>query len=368
MKVMLTGGAGYIGTHTAVAFVEAGHEVCIVDNYSNSSKEAVRRVERIVRREINTYEVDCCDLTSLGFVMAKERPDCIIHLAGYKVAGESIEKPLEYYRNNIDSALTILEAMKLYSVKRLVFSSSAAVYGDENITPNTEDMPRGRCVTPYGWTKSMIEQILEDAVKADPSISVAILRYFNPVGAHESGLIGEDFKEVPTNIMPCIMQVASGKRDGLTVYGGDYDTPDGSCRRDFIHVMDLAEGHVKAAEYISDITKPRMGSEIFNLGTGRPYSVIELIDTFGRECGVHVDYNIGDRREGDIADSYADPRKAEALLGWRARRSIEDMCRDSWKWQVNNPEGYSILETDEEGVEEEEVEESYGEEYRFNLF
>lgn len=352
MKIMLTGGAGYIGAHTAVALIEAGYEVCIVDNYSNSSEEVNRRVEEITGHKIRAYEVDCCDLTGLNFVVANERPDCIVHLAGYKVVSESIEKPVEYYRNNIDSTLTIIEAMKRNNINNLVFSSSAAVYGENNSVPNSEDMLRGRCKAPYGWTKNMIEQMLEDIVFADSSLSVVILRYFNPVGAHESGLIGEDPKGVPTNLMPLITQVAFGKRDKLTIFGNDYDTPDGTCRRDLIHVMDLAYGHVKAVEYANN----NRGIEIFNLGTGEPYSVLELVNAYSRACGKPINYEFGERRIGDVPESYANPSKANAVLGWTAQRGIDEMCLDSWNWQKKNPEGYIATEIDGNDEDEEAYE------------
>lgn len=352
MKIMLAGGAGYIGSHTAISLIEAGHEVFVVDNFSNSSEEAVRRVERITGACVPVYEADCCDLTSVSMIMGKERPDSVVQMAGYKAVGESVAKPVEYYRNNLDSTLTILEAMKLNGVKSIVFSSSATVYGEENPVPYTEDMPRGRCSNPYGWTKSMIEQILEDAAKADPELSVVLLRYFNPVGAHESGLIGEDPQGIPNNLMPYITQVAVGRREKLTVFGGDYDTPDGTCRRDYIHVMDLAYGHALAVAYSAD----HKGSEIFNLGTGIPYSVLDMVNAFSEACGKPLNYAIGDRRAGDLQDCWADSTKALKVLGWEAKRGIREMCADSWNWQRNNPNGYlknEDLDGDEASSEDE---------------
>ena len=344
MKAILTGGAGYIGSHTAVAMLEAGHEVAVVDNYYNSSAEAIRRVEKITGKSVSMYEADVADKSKMKEILAGEMPDCIIHFAGLKAVGESVEKPVEYYRNNIDTTLTLLECMKELGLGNIVFSSSATVYGEDNIPPFTENMPKGSCTNPYGWTKWMQEQILTDAQKASAGdasggsagLSVVLLRYFNPVGAHESGLIGEDPKGIPNNLMPYISQVAVGRRDHLTVFGDDYDTPDGTCRRDYIHVMDLAEGHVKAAEYCA----AHRGTEVINLGTGEPYSVLDMVKAFGEACGKPVKYEIGPRRAGDVQDSWADADKAKELLGWKASRGIREICRDAWKWQSSNPEGY----------------------------
>ena len=355
MKMLLTGGAGYIGSHTAVALLDAGHEVSVVDNYVNSSAEAISRVEQITGKSVKLYEADCCDKARMFEILKAEMPDCIIHFAGLKAVGESVEIPVEYYRNNIDSTLTLLECMRELGLKSIVFSSSATVYGEDNIPPFTEGMPKGACTNPYGWTKWMQEQMLTDAAaasasdKADKSadatgprawktpLSVVLLRYFNPVGAHESGLIGEDPQGIPNNLMPYISQVAVGRRDHLTVFGNDYDTPDGTCRRDYIHVMDLAEGHVKAAEYAVS----HEGSEVFNLGTGDPFSVLEMVDAFGKASGNPVKYEIGPRRAGDVQDSWANADKAKEVLGWEAKRGIDEICRDAWNWQSHNPQGYS---------------------------
>lgn len=343
MKTLLTGGAGYIGSHTAVAMLEAGHEVAVVDNYYNSSPEAIRRVEEITGKKVSLYEADVSDKAKMSGILRAEKPDCIIHFAGLKAVGESVVKPVEYYRNNIDTTLTLLECMKEEGLTNIVFSSSATVYGDDNVPPFTEAMPKGACTNPYGWTKWMQEQILTDAWFAGTKessaeeLSVVLLRYFNPVGAHESGRIGEDPQGIPNNLMPYISQVAVGRRDHLTVFGDDYDTPDGTCRRDYIHVMDLAEGHVKAAEY----AVLHKGTEVFNLGTGNPYSVLDMVKAFGRACGHPVKYEIGPRRAGDVQDSWANADKAREILGWEAKRGIDEICRDAWNWQSSNPQGYA---------------------------
>jgi len=337
MKTLLTGGAGYIGSHTAVAMLDAGHEVAVVDNYINSSAEAVSRIEQITGKKVSLYEADVADKDAMKRILEAEQPDCVIHFAGLKAVGESVQKPVEYYRNNIDTTLTLLETMKEAGVSRIVFSSSATVYGDDNVPPFTETMPKGACTNPYGWTKWMQEQMLTDAAKATEGLSVVLLRYFNPVGAHESGMIGEDPQGIPNNLMPYISQVAVGRRDHLTIFGNDYDTPDGTCRRDYIHVMDLAEGHVKAAEYALDHT----GTEVFNLGTGNPYSVLDMVQAFSEACGHPVKYEFGARRAGDVQDSWANADKAKEILGWTAKRGIAEMCRDSWNWQSKNPNGYS---------------------------
>ena len=343
MKTLLTGGAGYIGSHTAVAMLNAGHEVVVVDNYANSSPEAIARVEKITGNKIALYEADVADKVKVMEILKAEMPDCIIHFAGLKAVGESVEMPVEYYRNNIDTTLTLLECMRELGLTNFVFSSSATVYGEDNVPPFTEDAPKGMCTNPYGWTKWMQEQMLTDAAKASATgddwkepLSVVLLRYFNPVGAHESGMIGEDPQGIPNNLMPYISQVAVGRRDHLTVFGDDYDTPDGTCRRDYIHVMDLAEGHVKAAEYAVE----HKGSEVFNLGTGSPYSVLEMVEAFSRACGHAVAYEIGARRAGDVQDSWADASKAKAVLGWEASRGINEICHDAWNWQSHNPQGY----------------------------
>ena len=336
MKVLLAGGAGYIGSHTAVELLNAGHEVIIVDDYSNSCPEAIKRVEQITGKQVTSYKADVKDKAALEKIFAAQHIDCVIHFAGLKAVGESIAKPVLYYRNNIDTTLTLLECMAAHDVKQLVFSSSATVYGESCTMPCVETMPRGCCTNPYGWTKVMMEQILEDTAKANPAMSVVLLRYFNPVGAHASGLIGEDPQGIPNNLMPFVTQVAVGKREKLTVFGGDYDTPDGTCRRDFIHVMDLANAHLRALEYAAS----HKGVEIFNVGTGKPYSVLEIIKTFETTNNVKINYEIGPRRAGDIPEVWADASKAARLLGWQARFSLADMCRDAWCWQSKNPQGY----------------------------
>ena len=336
MRILLAGGAGYIGSHTAVELLNAGHEVIIVDDYSNSCPEAIRRVEQITGKQVTSYEADVKDKAALEKIFAEQHIDCVIHFAGLKAVGESIAKPVLYYRNNIDTTLTLLECMAAHDVKQLVFSSSATVYGESCTMPCVETMPRGCCTNPYGWTKVMMEQILEDTAKAYPAMSVVLLRYFNPVGAHTSGLIGEDPQGIPNNLMPFVTQVAVGKREKLTVFGGDYATPDGTCRRDFIHVMDLANAHLKALEYAAS----HKGVEIFNVGTGKPYSVLEIIKTFEATNNVKINYEIGPRRAGDIPEVWADAGKAAQLLGWQARYGLADMCQDAWCWQSKNPQGY----------------------------
>ena len=336
MNILLAGGAGYIGSHTTVALMTSGHSVIIADNFSNSSSKVIHRVEKITGKNIKLYELDIKDKGKLRRVFGENSIDCVIHFAGLKAVGESVEHPLMYYRNNIDTTLTLLECMRGFGVKNIVFSSSATVYGEECSMPCMETMKRGGCTNPYGWTKYMMEQILEDVAKAYPEMSVVLLRYFNPVGAHESGLIGEDPKGVPNNLMPYVTQVAVGKREKLTVFGGDYATPDGTCRRDFIHVMDLAQAHVKAIEYAAE----HKGVEVFNIGTGTPYSVLDIINTFEKVNGVKVNYEIGPRRAGDLPEVWANVDKAAKVLHWRAERDLVAMCRDAWNWQVKNPNGY----------------------------
>ncbi|MBO5488273.1 MAG: UDP-glucose 4-epimerase GalE [Eubacterium sp.] len=336
MKILLAGGAGYIGSHTAVELLENGHDVVIVDNYSNSCPEAVNRIQEITGKEVVSYEADVKDAQAMTKIFAENTIDVVIHFAGLKAVGESVKKPIEYYRNNIDTTLTLLECMKQAGCKNIVFSSSATVYGEENDIPYIETMKKGSCSNPYGWTKSMMEQILEDATVADEELSVVLLRYFNPIGAHESGKIGEDPQGIPNNLMPYIAQVAVGRREHLTIFGNDYETPDGTCRRDYIHVMDLAEGHVKAVEYSAE----HKGTEVFNLGTGTPYSVLEIVHAFEEANGIPVAYEFGPRREGDLPQFWANSEKAKEVLGWQTRRSLEEMCRDTWNWQKNNPQGY----------------------------
>ena len=334
--VLLAGGAGYIGSHTAVELLNAGYDVVAADNFCNSSPESIRRAEKITGKKIALYEADIRDNEKLSAVFSENRVDAVIHFAGLKAVGESVQKPLLYYRNNIDTTLSLLEVMAQYGVKNVIFSSSATVYGEENPIPYIETMRRGTCSNPYGWTKAMMEQIFEDAAKADSALSVVLLRYFNPIGAHESGMIGEDPCGIPNNLMPYITQVAVGKRDHLTIFGNDYPTPDGTCRRDYIHVTDLAKGHVKAVDYVLK----HQGVEVFNLGTGTPYSVNEIVQTFERVSGAKVAYEYGPRRFGDLPEFYANADKAAAVLGWTAEKTLEDMCRDSWNWQKQNPNGY----------------------------
>lgn len=336
MNILLTGGAGFIATHTAVELMKAGHDVVVVDNYVNSQPEAVRRVEQIAGKKVKLYEADCCDRSALNAIFDENKIDAVIHFAGLKAVGESVGQPLRYYRNNLDSTLTLCEVMAAHQVKRLVFSSSATVYGVPDEVPLKEDMFCKGCTNPYGWTKYMIEKILGGVVTADPQWSVVLLRYFNPIGAHESGLIGENPNGIPNNLMPYITKVALGQLDKLTVHGDDYDTPDGTGVRDYIHVVDLARGHVCACDYAANHT----GCEIINLGTGVGYSVLDIVKTFEKVNGVPVPYVIGPRRPGDVAACYAEPTKAEALLGWHAEKNLEDMCRDSWHYQKENPNGY----------------------------
>lgn len=337
-NILLAGGAGYIGSHTAVELLSSGYSVIIADNYSNSCPEAIKRVEKITGKSVMTYELDITNSDKLDKVFQENKIDAVIHFAGLKAVGESVIEPVKYYRNNIDTTLTLLETMKKHDVKNIIFSSSATVYGAENSVPYKEDMKRGTCTNPYGWTKAMMEQIFEDTANADGRLSVVILRYFNPIGAHDSGLIGEDPQGIPNNLMPYISQVAVGKLKQLTVYGNDYPTPDGTCRRDYIHVVDLAKGHVKAIEYVMQ----NSGVEIFNLGTGIPYSVTEIVTAFERVNNLKINYVYGKRRDGDLPDCYANADKALQVLGWKTEKSLEDMCRDSWNWQKNNPEGYRI--------------------------
>ena len=335
MKILLAGGAGYIGSHTALALIEAGHEAIIVDNYDNSCEEAILRVEQLTNTKIKHYEADVKDNQAMDKIFKENKIDCVIHFAGLKAVGESVQKPIEYYRNNIDTTLSLLEVMRDNDVHNIVFSSSATVYGD-NVSPLYEDVRKGVCTNPYGWTKWMMEQILSDASSADKELSVILLRYFNPIGAHPSGRIGEDPPGIPNNLMPYISQTAVGKRDHLTIFGNDYPTPDGTCQRDYIHVMDLADGHVKAVEY----AKTRKGTDIINLGTGTPYSVLDIVHAFEKANNLKLKYEMGPRREGDLAVCYSNADKALKVLGWKAKRHLEDMCRDSWNWQKNNPNGY----------------------------
>jgi len=336
MSVLLTGGAGYIGSHTCVELLDAGYEVVVVDNYVNSQYEAIRRVEQITGKSVKTYEADVCDREAMDKLFAAEKIDSVIHFAGLKAVGESVAQPMMYYRNNIDATLTLCEMMEKYGVKRIVFSSSATVYGTPDSSPIAEDARTGLCSNPYGWTKYMIEQMLRDWAVAHPELSVVLLRYFNPVGAHPSGLIGENPNGKPNNLMPNVLNAASGKMKELKVFGSDYDTPDGTCVRDYIHVVDLAKGHVCALKYAAENT----GAEAINLGTGTGYSVLDIINTFEQSTGVKVPYVLADRRPGDIASNYSNPTKAAEKLHWKAEKTLDDMCRDSWAFKVKNPNGY----------------------------
>lgn len=336
MPILLAGGAGYIGSHTAVELIKAGYDVVVVDNYDNSCPEVINRIERITDTRPIAYEADVRDTEAMRRVFSENRIDVVIHFAGLKAVGESVEKPIKYYRNNIDTTLTLLEVMEEFGCKNIVFSSSATVYGEDAPVPYIESMGRGKCTNPYGWTKNMMEQILEDAAKAITEMSVVILRYFNPIGADESGLIGEDPQGIPNNLMPYVSQVAVGRREKLTIFGNDYDTPDGTFRRDFIHVTDLAIGHVKAVQYAMD----NSGIDIFNMGTGTPYSVDEIVNAFEEANGIAINYEYGPRREGDLAECWANADKAKDILGWTSERDLVDMCKDTWNWQKNNPEGY----------------------------
>ena len=336
MAILVTGGAGYIGSHTCIELIQSGYNVVVLDNLCNSSKESLKRAEKIVGKEITFYEADIRDGEALKRIFEKEDISAVIHFAGLKAVGESVAKPLEYYDNNVNGTLVLCNAMKEAGVKNIIFSSSATVYGDPAFIPITEECPKGNCTNPYGWTKSMLEQILTDIHTADPEWNVVLLRYFNPVGAHKSGTIGENPKGIPNNLMPYITQVAVGKRECLGVFGDDYDTPDGTGVRDYIHVVDLADGHVKALKKIEE----KSGVCVYNLGTGNGYSVLDMVKAFGKACGHEIKYEIKARRPGDIATCYADPAKAKAELGWTAQRGLDEMCEDSWRWQSNNPNGY----------------------------
>jgi UDP-glucose-4-epimerase len=335
MKILLTGGAGFIGSHTCVELIKQGYEVIIADNFCNSKPQVIKRLKEITGEEIKTYHTDVCDKEALDKIFFENKIDAVIHFAGLKAVGESVVLPLSYYRNNIDSTLTLLEVMAKYEVNHIVFSSSATVYGIPDTVPLVETMHTG-CTNPYGWTKLMIEQILTDAAKANPNLSAILLRYFNPIGAHESGKIGEDPQDIPNNLLPYVSQIAVGKLNKLRVFGNDYSTKDGTGVRDYIHVVDLAKGHAKALHYAQE----NKGAQVFNLGTGVGYSVLEIVKAFEKVNGVSIPYEIVERRPGDIAECYADPKKAKEVLGWEAELTLEDMCRDTWRWQKNNPNGY----------------------------
>ncbi len=338
--VLVTGGAGFIGSHTVVELLERGYQVVVVDDLSNASEKAIDRISQIVGDEaaerLSFVRADVSDRNALEIVFDTFGIDRVIHFAGFKAVGESVSKPIEYYSNNLGSTFTLVDVMRSYGCKSIVFSSSATVYGDPDALPLTEQSPKKMATNPYGWTKWMIEQILMDIAKADPEWNVVLLRYFNPIGAHESGLIGEDPKGIPNNLLPYVAQVAVGKRDCVHVFGNDYDTPDGTGVRDYIHVVDLAAGHAAALAWMND----RCGCEIFNLGTGTGTSVLEIIKAFSDACGRELPYVIEERRAGDVAANWADCTKARELMGWEATRGIAEMCRDSWNWQSNNPNGF----------------------------
>ena len=335
MKILLTGGAGFIGSHTCIELIEAGHEVVIADDLSNSKPAVLERLKELTGKDITFYQIDVADKEKLENVFEKENLDAVIHFAGFKAVGESVAKPMMYYRNNLDTTFALVETMAKYNVHNLVFSSSATVYGIPETVPLVEGMKTG-CTNPYGWTKLMNEQILTDATVADKEMSVVLLRYFNPIGAHPSGRIGEDPQGIPNNLLPYITQVAIGKLPELDVFGNDYPTHDGTGVRDYIHVVDLAKGHVKAIEYAAQ----HKGTEIFNLGTGTGYSVLDIVKAFEKANDITIPYTIKARRDGDVAECYADPVKAREQLGWEAEKNLEDMCKDSWRWQSNNPTGY----------------------------
>lgn len=337
MKILVTGGAGYIGSHTCVELLNEGYEVVIVDNLYNSNQKAVDRIEQITQKKVTFYQNDILDREALDQIFTKENVDAVFHFAGLKAVGESVRKPIEYYTNNIQGTLILTDVMRKHNVKNIIFSSSATVYGNPAMIPITEECPKGVCTNPYGWTKWMLEQILTDIHTADPEWNVMLLRYFNPIGAHESGLIGEDPKGIPNNLLPYVAQVAIGKLECVGVFGDDYDTPDGTGVRDYIHVVDLAKGHVKALNKI----KEKAGVKVYNLGTGNGYSVLDVIHAFEKACGHEIPYQIKPRREGDIATCYSKCDLAKEELGWQAQYNLDDMCASSWKWQTMNPNGYN---------------------------
>ncbi len=336
MRILVTGGTGFIGSHTVVELQQAGHEVVILDNLCNSKEKVVDRIEAITGIRPVFYKADICDKAALEAVFDKEKVDGVIHFAGLKAVGESVKKPMMYYENNIAGTLNLLEVMGNHACKNIIFSSSATVYGDPAFVPITEECPKGTCTNPYGWTKSMIEQIMMDVQKADNEWNIVLLRYFNPIGAHKSGTMGENPNGIPNNLMPYVTQVAVGKLKELGVFGDDYNTPDGTGVRDYIHVVDLAVGHVKALLKFA----PGSGLSIYNLGTGHGYSVLDVVKNFEEATGVKIPYSIKPRRAGDIDACYADSTKAQKELGWVAQREIKEMCEDSWRWQKNNPNGY----------------------------
>ena len=336
MNILVTGGAGYIGAHTCLELLESGYGVVVIDNLSNSNEESLRRVQELTGKSLRFYEGDARDEALLQKIFAENEIHSVIHFAGLKAVGESVAQPWRYYDNNLNATLVLTKVMGEVGVKNIIFSSSATVYSADNEMPLRETSRTGNCTNPYGWTKYMTEQILSGIAHADPEWSVCLLRYFNPIGAHESGRIGEDPRGIPNNLMPYITQVAIGRREKLSVFGNDYDTPDGTGVRDYIHVVDLSKGHVAAVKY----TAEHKGCEVFNLGTGTGYSVLDMVNTFRSVNQVALPYVITDRRPGDIATCYADPAKSEALLGWKAEKGLAEMCRDSWNWQSKNPKGY----------------------------
>ncbi len=336
MAILVTGGAGFIGSHTVVELQQAGYDVVVLDNLSNSSEKSLERVEAITGKKVKFYRADILNRQQLEEIFSAEQIDAVIHFAGLKAVVESVAKPWEYYENNIAGTLTLVDVMRKHDVKNMIFSSSATVYGNPAFVPITEECPKGQCTNPYGWTKSMLEQILSDIQNADKEWNVILLRYFNPIGAHPSGTMGENPSGIPNNLMPYITQVAVGKREKLGVFGNDYDTPDGTGVRDYIHVVDLAKGHVKALKKIEE----KAGLKIYNLGTGVGYSVLDIVKNFQEANGVEIPYEIQPRRAGDIATCYSDATKARDELGWEAQFGIKEMCQDSWRWQKNNPNGY----------------------------
>ena len=336
MKILVTGGAGYIGSHTCVELLQSGYEVVVIDNLCNSNAESLKRVETITGKNVTFYEGDVRDEALLKKIFRENQIACVIHFAGLKAVGESVAKPWMYYDNNLNSTLVLSKVMEETGMKKIIFSSSATVYTADNEMPLREESRTGNCTNPYGWTKFMTEQILSGMAHADAQWSIALLRYFNPIGAHESGIIGEDPRGIPNNLMPYITQVAIGRREYLSVYGNDYDTHDGTGVRDYIHVVDLAKGHVAAVKYVMEHT----GCEVFNLGTGKGCSVLDMVKAFNTANGLDLPYKIVERRPGDIATCYADPSKSEQVLGWKAEKDLNDMVRDSWNWQSKNPMGY----------------------------